>query len=58
MPAGGIQILLLKPFVVGDYIREDNKGNEGTVEEIHIFYTRLSTIDKKVIYSSKRPSGQ
>ena len=47
--AGGIQILLLKPFVVGDYIREDNKGNEGTVEEIHIFYTRLSTIDKKVI---------
>ena len=48
--AGGIQILLLKPFVVGDYIREDNKGNEGTVEEIHIFYTRLSTMfDKKVI---------
>ena len=29
--AGGIQILLLKPFVVGDYIREDNKGNEGYV---------------------------
>lgn len=47
--AGGIQILLLKPFSVGDYIREDNKGNEGTVEQIHIFYTRLITLDKKVI---------
>ena len=38
--AGGIQILLLKPFVVGDYIREDNKGNEGTVEAVS--YTHLN----------------
>ena len=28
--AGGVLILILKPFVVGDYIIEDNKGREGT----------------------------
>ena len=47
--AGGVVILLLKPFVVGDYIIEDNKGKEGTVKEIQIFYTKLSTIDNKTI---------
>lgn len=47
--AGGVQILLLKPFSVGDYIKEDSGGNEGTVEEIHIFYTRLSTLDNKSV---------
>ena len=47
--AGGILILLLKPFVVGDYIIEDNKKNEGTVKEIQIFYTKLSTPDNKTI---------
>ena len=35
--AGGVLILLLKPFVVGDYIIEDNHGNEGTVKEIQMF---------------------
>ena len=29
--AGGVLILLLKPFKVGDYIKEDANGNEGTV---------------------------
>lgn len=35
--AGGVLILLLKPFVVGDYIIEDTNGKEGTVKEIQIF---------------------
>ena len=47
--AGGILILVLKPFVVGDYIIEDTNGNEGTVKEIQIFYTKLATIDNKTI---------
>ncbi|MCB6203399.1 mechanosensitive ion channel family protein [Extibacter muris] len=47
--AGGVLILLLKPFTVGDYIMEDSNGNEGTVKEIQIFYTKLSTIDNKTI---------
>lgn len=47
--AGGILILILKPFRVGDYIIEDNKKNEGTVSEIQIFYTKLITPDDKVI---------
>ena len=47
--AGGVLILLLKPFVVGDYIIEDSNGKEGTVKEIQIFYTKLSTIDNKTI---------
>lgn len=47
--AGGVLILLLKPFVVGDYIIEDSNKNEGTVKEIQIFYTKLSTIDNKTI---------
>lgn len=47
--AGGVLILLLKPFVVGDYIIEDSHKNEGTVKEIQIFYTKLSTVDNKTI---------
>ena len=41
--------MLLKPFEVGDYISEDTNKNEGTVKEIQIFYTKLSTIDNKTI---------
>ncbi len=47
--AGGVLILLLKPFVVGDYIREDNNNNEGTVAEIQLFYTKLLTSDNQTI---------
>lgn len=47
--AGGVLILVLHPFVVGDYIIEDTHGNEGTVTEITIFYTKLRTIDNKLI---------
>ena len=46
---GGVLILLLKPFKVGDFIKEDNGGNEGTVTSIELFYTRLTTPDNKVI---------
>lgn len=45
--AGGVLILLLKPFKVGDYIIA--VGEEGTVESIDIFYTRIHTTDNKVI---------
>ena len=47
--AGGVLILLLKPFKVGDYIIEDSNKNEGTVVEIQLFYTKLATMDNKVI---------
>ena len=46
---GGVLILLLKPFKVGDYIIEDTNKNEGTVEEIQLFYTKLKTFDDKMI---------
>lgn len=46
--AGGVLILLLKPFKVGDYI-VDNAGKEGTVDEIQIFYTKLHTFDNKIV---------
>lgn len=47
--AGGVLILFLKPFRVGDYIVEDSKGNEGTVEAIDLFYTHLVTADNRRI---------
>lgn len=47
--AGGVLILLLKPFKVGDYIIENGSRMEGTVSEIQIFYTKLTTADNKVI---------
>lgn len=47
--AGGVLILLLKPFKVGDYIIENAGKQEGTVSEIQIFYTKLLTPDNRVI---------
>lgn len=47
--AGGVLILVLKPFQVGDYILENNKGTEGTVISIDIFYTRLRTHDNRIV---------
>ncbi|GKX30561.1 mechanosensitive ion channel protein MscS [Vallitalea longa] len=46
---GGILILLLRPFKVGDYIEEKAFGHEGIVEDIQVFYTTLRTRDNKVI---------
>lgn len=51
--AGGVLILLLKPFRVGDYIVQGSL--EGTVTEIQLFYTTLSTPDNKKIVI---PNGQ
>ncbi len=47
--AGGVLILLMKPFKVGDYIIENDKKCEGTVVAIDIFYTKLKTYDNKII---------
>lgn len=47
--AGGILILLLKPFAVGDYILVTQEGIEGTVKEIQIFYTKLATVDNQTV---------
>ncbi len=47
--AGGVLILILKPFKVGDYIKESSTGHEGTVTEIQIFYTKLLTYDNQTI---------
>nr|WP_308545231.1 mechanosensitive ion channel domain-containing protein [uncultured Lachnoclostridium sp.] len=45
--AGGVLILILKPFRVGDFINV--KGNEGTVIAIDIFYTKILTIENKLV---------
>ncbi|AVM57594.1 mechanosensitive ion channel protein MscS [Bacteroides heparinolyticus] len=46
--AGGLVILLLRPYKVGDWI--ESQGVSGTVREIQIFHTILTTADNKVIY--------
>jgi small conductance mechanosensitive channel len=45
--AGGVMLLIIKPFKVGDYI--EAQGHSGTVKEIQIFHTVLNTPDKKLI---------
>jgi small conductance mechanosensitive channel len=45
--AGGVIILLLKPFKVGEFI--DAGGRMGTVKEIQVFHTMLTTIDNRLI---------
>lgn len=45
--AGGVLILVLKPFIIGDYIIAN--GHEGNVIGIDIFYTKLRTGDNKCI---------
>ena len=47
--AGGVLLLILKTFKVGDYIQEGSSGKEGTVAEIQIFYTKLVTPDNRTI---------
>ena len=43
--AGGILIMLLRPFKVGDYVA--SAGEEGVVKEITLFYTTLLTVDNR-----------
>lgn len=45
--AGGVIILIMRPYKIGDYI--ECNGNEGIVEDIKLFYTILTTVDNKVI---------
>src|SRR5690606_40112067 len=45
--AGGVLILLFKPFKVGDYI--EAQGVDGTVKEITIFNTMLSTFGNLIV---------
>lgn len=45
--AGGVLILVMKPFRIGDYIIVGS--NEGTVSNIDIFYTKLLTVDNRLI---------
>lgn len=45
--AGGVMILLFKPFVVGDLI--ESQGHLGSVKEIHIFVTILLTPERKTV---------
>lgn len=46
--AGGLIVLLFRPFKVGDWI--EAQGASGTVREIQIFHTILTTGDNKVVY--------
>ena len=46
--AGGLIVLLFRPYKVGDVI--ESQGETGTVREIQIFHTILTTFDNKVIY--------
>lgn len=46
--AGGLVILLFKPYRVGDWI--EAQGVQGLVKEIQIFHTVLTTADNKVVY--------
>lgn len=48
--AGGLIILLFKPYKVGDYIEYQNQSIGGTVREVQIFHTILTTVDNKMIY--------
>lgn len=45
--AGGIVIVVMRPFKLGDFI--EAQGYSGTVEEIHMFYTFINTPDNKVV---------
>ncbi|MBE5756871.1 MAG: mechanosensitive ion channel [Clostridiales bacterium] len=46
--AGGVMLIITRPFKVDDYI--EAQGYEGTVEDIRITSTRIRTVDNKVIY--------
>lgn len=46
--AGGIIIIVIRPFKLDDYI--ECQGVSGTVEEIHIFYTHLRTPDNRLVF--------
>ncbi|UPQ80094.1 mechanosensitive ion channel [Flavobacterium azooxidireducens] len=46
--AGGVLIIMFKPFKVGDFI--EAQGVSGTVKQIQIFVTQLATVDNQIIF--------
>ena len=46
--AGGVMILLLRPYRIGDYV--EAQGQAGTIKEITLFNTVITTVDNKIIY--------
>lgn len=46
--AGGVMILLLRPYRIGDYV--EAQGQAGTIKEISLFNTVITTVDNKIIY--------
>lgn len=52
--AGGVLLLILKPFREGDYITECSKNISGTVSEVQIFYTKIHTDNN---YIAMIPNG-
>ena len=48
--AGGVLILVLKPFKVGDYIVDNGTGCEGKVDRIDLFYTKIITGDNRAVF--------
>ncbi len=51
--AGGVIIIVMRPFKIGDYITSN--GESGTVEDIKLFYTHIVTTDNKGVVI---PNGQ
>ena len=47
--AGGVVLLFVKPFEVGDYIAVQDSDKEGTVKAIGILYTKLMTLDSHLV---------
>jgi len=45
--AGGVMVLLTRPFKIGDYVQM--QGVEGTIKEIRLFNTTINTVDNKMI---------
>ncbi len=48
--AGGVLILVLKPFKVGDYVSVNGDSVMGTVMDISMFYTKIRSDDNKVVH--------
>lgn len=51
--AGGVLIIITRPFKIDDYVSAG--GYEGTVEDIRIVYTKIRTNDNKVVYAPNGP---
>ena len=51
--AGGVLLLIYKPFIKGDFI--EAQGHKGTVKELQIFNTVLNTLDNKVVFIPNGP---